>query len=248
MSLNRDDSPQPADWSGRPVVSFVVPARNEQSQLPATLDSIQSLETSLNFELIVVDGQSADETPAIARSYGVRLVEGEGTGQGDARHLGAKAATGDWIAFIDADTRLQPTYLDTMFSFVETHQLKGATSRCRVTGGWRTVLIENLFNYLLPLLSPPPFPGFNVFVDREAYFDSGVFSSSPNEDMTFSRKLGKRYPTGVCPVVLVETSGRRIERDGLVRTISYYTKLEYRRQLQSRLTTRSSRPDKSDSR
>jgi len=49
-----------------------------------------------------------------------------------------------------------------------------------------------------------------------------------------SRRLGKAHPTGVCPAVLVETSGRRIERDGIIRTTAYYTKKEWQRQLTAR--------------
>src|SRR6056297_2301748 len=217
--------------TGQPAVSFVIPARNEATYLPATLESIQQLDTTVAYEVLVIDGASEDETPEIAREYGASVLAGDGTGPGDDRHLGAEFAAGEWLAFIDADTRLNEIYLDRMLSFVTEQDLKGASSRCRVSGGWRTVPIEALFNRLLPRLSPPPFPGFNVFVDRKAYFAVGGFRSGPNEDMTFSRALGKRYPTGVCPAVLVDTSGRRFERDGLIRTLGYYTKLEYRRQI-----------------
>lgn len=223
------------DGTEEPTVSFIVPARNEASSLPATLESIRRLDPTVGFELLVVDGNSEDDTVRVAREYGARVVMGDGTGQGDDRHLGATAARGRWLAFVDADTRLSDAYLDRMLSFVTDHGLEGASSRCRVTGGWRTTPIQLLFNRFLPRLSPPPFPGFNVFVDREAYFDVGGFASGPNEDMTFSRALGKRHPTGVCPAVLVETSGRRFERNGLIRTIAYYTKLEYQRQIRSKL-------------
>ena len=55
---------------GRSVdVSFVVPARNEQAFLGATLDSIYAQRTSRQYEVIVVDGDSSDTTPAIARNY-----------------------------------------------------------------------------------------------------------------------------------------------------------------------------------
>jgi len=216
-----------------PEVSFIVPARNEAAYLPATLTAIARQTTTHEFECIVVDGQSDDGTPTVARQHGARLIEGEGNGQGGDRHLGAVAADGQWFAFIDADTRVAASYVEAMRSFIDRENLTGATSRCRVSGGWRTVPFEWLFNHLLPRLSPPPFPGFNVFVDRSAYFDTGGFASAPNEDMTFSRRLGKQYPTGVCPEVLVETSGRRMDK-GLVRTLSYYTKLEYQRQRRSR--------------
>ncbi len=219
----------------QPVVSFIVPARNEAAYLASTLEHIQNQTTTREFDCLVVDGQSDDETPEIARKHGARVLDGTTTGQGNDRHLGAVSAKGQWLAFVDADTRVAPSYLEAMLSFVQRERLEGATSRCRVTGGWRTVPFEWLFNYVLPRLSPPPFPGFNVFVHRDAYVGVGGFSSGPNEDMTFSRRLGQQYRTSVCPEVVVETSGRRIEQEGLFRTLSYYTKLEYQRQRRLRL-------------
>ncbi|ATW89476.1 glycosyl transferase family 2 [Halohasta litchfieldiae] len=90
--------------SGEPTVSFIIPARNETSYLPATLESLARLKTTVEYEQIVVDGKSDDGTPEIAREYDTRLIAGTGTGQGDDRHLGVEAASGRWLAFIDADT------------------------------------------------------------------------------------------------------------------------------------------------
>jgi len=217
-----------------PTISFVVPARNEADLLPATLASIRSGADTVDHECLVVDGDSDDATPAIARDHGARVVAGRATGQGDARHLGARHADGRWLAFVDADTRVRPSYAERMLAFVREADLAGANSRCRVTGGWRTAPFESLFNHGLPRLSPPPFPGFHVFVSRPAYFHVGGFASGPNEDLTFSRRLGRAYPTATYPGVLVETSGRRIDRDGIARTLAHYTTLEYRRLFGSR--------------
>lgn len=213
-----------------PVVSFVIPARNEAGYIGSTLESIAALDRTPPHETIVVDGGSTDATPDIAREFGVRCVEGDGGGQGNGRHLGACRADGEWLTFLDADTRVRPGYVGAMLSFVERRDLAGGGSRCRVRGGWRTRPYERLFNDVLPRLSPPVLPGFHVFVRRDAYFDVGGFASGPNEDVTFSRRLGRRYRTGVCPRVLVETSGRRIEERGLVQTTAYYTWKELRRQ------------------
>jgi len=105
-----------------------------------------------------------------------------------------------------------------MLAFVREHGLAGANARCRVTDGWRTVPFELLFNHVLPWLSPPPFPGFDVFVSWPAHFDVGGFASGPNEDVTFSRRLDRAYPTATRPLLLVETSGRRIAGDGIAQT------------------------------
>ncbi|MFB6184860.1 MAG: glycosyltransferase [Haloarculaceae archaeon] len=218
------------DDGGEPTVSFVVPARNEAAYLPATLDSIRGLDSSVAHEVVVVDGDSEDATPDVAREYGTRLVTEPGRGAGAARHLGAERARGDWLAFVDADTVVEPAYLETMLAFVHARDLRGAASLCRVDGPARVRVFEWLFNRVLPRLSPPPFPGFHVFVERAAYFDVGGFASGPNEDMTFTRRFGRAYPTDVCPEHLVETSGRRIEEMGLAGTLSYYTRREWTRQ------------------
>ena len=213
-----------------PTVSFVIPARNEAGFLAQTLESLESLPDEPTWEAIVVDGGSTDATPEIASRFEVRLIAGGGEGRGAGREHGARHAEGRWLAFLDADTTVEPEYLETMLSFVQENDLAGAAAGCRVAGGWRTRVYELFFNHVLWRLSPPVFPGFHIFVRRSAYFDVGGFETGPNEDVTFSRRLGKQYPTGFCPAVLVETSGRRIDAEGLFRTTLYYTRKEWRRQ------------------
>jgi len=162
-------------------VSFVVPARNEAEHVGETLDAIRA---TGDHELVVVDGNSDDATPDIAREHGARVVTDRGTGQGRARHVGALAATGDWFAFVDADTVVHPDYARRLLAFVRERDLACARSRCRVAGGWRTRPFQALFNHVLPRLSPPPLPWFNVFVNRNAYFDVSGFRTGPNEDVS----------------------------------------------------------------
>ncbi len=213
-----------------PAVSFVIPARNEASFLGQTLDSLTALASSLVWEAIVVDDGSTDGTVEIASSFGASVLQSHDEGQGEARDLGARHANGEWLVFLDADTTVRADYLDRMLSFLDTNDLRGGASQCRITGGWRTRVYEILYNHILYRLSPPVLPGFHLVVDRTAYFDVGGFETGPNEDVTFSRRLGRSYPIGICPELLVETSGRRIESDGLVRTTAHYTRKEWRRQ------------------
>jgi len=80
--------------TGEPTVSFVVPARNEADPLPATLSSLDAAAASVAHEVLVVDGDSDDTTRAIARDHGARVLRARPTGQGDARHRGARRAAG----------------------------------------------------------------------------------------------------------------------------------------------------------
>ena len=85
--------------------SVVVPAYNESASLPAALDSLRRQDVGDDhFEVIVVDNGSDDDTPAIARSYGARVVVEPRRGVCDARQAGVVAARGEFVVSTDADT------------------------------------------------------------------------------------------------------------------------------------------------
>lgn len=90
------------------LVSIIVPARNEAPRLPALLRSLHSLD-GVDYEIIVVDDASQDETAAVARTHGASVLRVAGppagwSGKCYACHVGAEAATGEWLLFTDADT------------------------------------------------------------------------------------------------------------------------------------------------
>lgn len=215
--------------SSDPDVSFVVPAKDESAYLSDTLDSIRDLETDASYEVIVVDGGSVDETPTIATAYGARLVRQRNGGIGAGRHLGALRANGEWLAFVDADTTVRSDYLEAMLSFVREHDLDAATSKCRICGCYRGRVMQVTINGLFSRLERPILPGFNFFIRRDVYEETGGFPDVPNEDTAFSRALGRSHRTAYCPRVLVETSARRIRTSGLVGTLYHYLRLDLQR-------------------
>ncbi len=96
-----------------PLVSVVVPAYNSCDTLGGTLTSVLT-QTYPRVELIVVDDGSTDETPALLAAYGARLrhTRQENAGLSATRNAGARLATGDLVAFVDADDMLLPQYLE----------------------------------------------------------------------------------------------------------------------------------------
>lgn len=88
-------------------VSLIIPARNEEKNLPILLKSAQIQSYSF-YEVIVADDGSEDDTATIARTYGAQVVpvkkEGDWTGKTAANWQGANQATGDLLIFMDADT------------------------------------------------------------------------------------------------------------------------------------------------
>jgi GT2 family glycosyltransferase len=95
---------------GAERVSVIIPAYNAAAFLPATLRSIFA-QSSPPGEIIVVDDGSTDDTIAVARSFGVRVIALTNGGPSAARNAGMRAATGEYVAFLDADDLWAPEKL-----------------------------------------------------------------------------------------------------------------------------------------
>lgn len=101
-------------------LTIIVPAFNEETYLPSTLESIQTavahLRTRVNIDMIVVDNNSEDETAAIARERGAKIVHEPIQGVARARNTGARHAEGDVLVFVDADVIVPPNLLDAIYA------------------------------------------------------------------------------------------------------------------------------------
>ncbi len=93
-------------------LSVIIPAFNEEKELAPCLASVRLavLEVSpeLEVEVIVVDNNCTDRTAEIGREGGAQVVFEPVRQISRARNAGARAATGSWLLFIDADSRLSP--------------------------------------------------------------------------------------------------------------------------------------------
>ena len=88
-----------------PYISIIIPARNEEKHLNRLLKAVFENITDFDYEVIVVDTESTDNTRAIARRYPVLLTEISSArfSHGRARNLGASNAKGELLVFINAD-------------------------------------------------------------------------------------------------------------------------------------------------
>ena len=84
-------------------ISVVICAKNAEKTIVITLESIIK---NNPFEIIVVDGDSKDNTVNVARKYTDRIYSDQNKGLAYARQLGAEKAQGNYIAYIDSDTEL----------------------------------------------------------------------------------------------------------------------------------------------
>lgn len=99
-----------------PCISIIIPTLNEEKFLPRLLEDLLE-QSTVDFEVIHVDGESTDKTRELAAKYGERLVNFKQIISpirhvSHQRNLGAKTATGEFLVFIDADTQLPSYYLE----------------------------------------------------------------------------------------------------------------------------------------
>ena len=88
------------------MISFIVPAYNEEQCLAETIDALHATGLALGeaYEVVVADDGSTDQTATIAVQKGAILVSATHRQIAATRNSGARAATGEWLIFVDADT------------------------------------------------------------------------------------------------------------------------------------------------
>jgi glycosyltransferase involved in cell wall biosynthesis len=121
-----------------PLVSVIIPAYNAERFIDETLESVFK-QTHDHLELILVDDGSTDGTGARVRAYGdrVRYIRQVNAGAGAARNRGLAVATGDYIAFLDADDLWRPEKLEVQLEVAARHPASGlvACDGGRFSGG-----------------------------------------------------------------------------------------------------------------
>jgi len=105
-----------------PAVSVIIPTYNCGRFLRESLDSILA-QTDHDLEVIVVDDGSTDDTPSVLDEYAGRIavVQGAHGGLSAARNLGLDHATGEWVAFHDADDVAVPDRIAWSCAFLREH-------------------------------------------------------------------------------------------------------------------------------
>src|SRR5437868_1930837 len=95
------------------MISFIIPAHNEEHEIPATLAAIRAAVPGLQqvWEIIVVNDASTDSTPQIVEKAGARIVSINRRQIAAARNAGARAAQGEYLFFVDADTRINRVHV-----------------------------------------------------------------------------------------------------------------------------------------
>jgi rSAM/selenodomain-associated transferase 2 len=166
-------------------------------------------------EIIVVDGGSRDETLQIARNAGARVVTAP-RGRGTQLRAGAEAATGSWLLFIHADTRLEPGWRDCVARHMAERPGTAGCFALRLNHrAWQARLIERAVAARVRLFSLP-YGDQGLLVPRQLYDSIGGFRAFPlMEDVDLVSRIGRRRLAVMDAAAL--TSAEKWQRDGWLR-------------------------------
>lgn len=199
------------------TISVILPVLNEAERIVTSLETLHSSSGGA-LETIVVDGGSTDRTLPLARPLATRVLTGERRGRGFQMHKGALAATGNWLLFLHADTRLpdlwRRAFEKALAESPATHWTAFPFSFDRPEIVYR--IIEFFARWRFRLTGVPQ-GDQAVAVRRDVYFAQGGFPDIPlMEDYALARRLKRLGPVCLLPFGVV-TSARRYRQGGPLR-------------------------------
>lgn len=194
------------------MISFIVPAYNEQALIGRTLDALNRAARGIgkSYEIVVADDASTDQTAGIAEAHGARVVRVNVRQIAVARNAGAREAVGDKFIFVDADTVVSEAVVRLAIQAMN----RGAV------GGGSAARFDGQVPRWAELLNPVFVRVFRavglacgcfLFCTREAFeavggFDETLFAS---EEITMSQSLKRLGRFVVIPESVI-TSGRKL--------------------------------------
>ena len=208
-----------------PLVSIVIPTYNRSACVVKAVDSVLN-QTFIDYELIVVDDGSTDDTKRNLDRYGDKIIYiyQNNSGVSAARNAGVTFSRGQWLAFLDFDDEWKPDYLAKQITRANTIPgLCMQAANCRFTynneGGCQTyfeingamavfkrkgfVLVEEPFAFVI---SHQPWQMGSVIVRRDAAIKAGLFDTDLklSEDFDFLARVSFQGALGLIKEELVD--------------------------------------------
>lgn len=194
-------------------LSVIIPTLNAAADLPPCLESLMpGLETGLIREVIVADGGSEDATARIADATGAHVVTGA-KGRGAQLAAGARAARGDWLLFLHADTALSRDWAERVSDHLDKRPDKAAAFTLKYRSDARAARwLEARANRRARWLGLP-YGDQGLLISRTMYDTIGGYADVPlMEDVMIVRAIGRTR------LVILDaearTSAEKYERDG----------------------------------
>lgn len=210
------------------MLSIIIPTLNEEEFLPKLLRSIRKEKFS-DYEIIVADADSADETRGIAQKFGAKVIEGGLPAVG--RNQGVKVAKGDLLLFLDADVILPKKFLEKAIREFEKRNLDVASVQLDPQTSKKIIkfFFERFYNYPVKKLERfLPYGAMGYLIKKGLHYKIKGFDEKIKicEDHDYVRRAAKLGKFGVLRGIKISISLRRFYKDGWLKVILKYISAE----------------------
>ena len=203
------------------IISIVIPAFNEAKYLPNTLKAVKNSTKVFDAagwesEIVLCDNNSTDATSKIANAHGARVVFESFNQIAAARNAAARAARGDWLVFVDADTQVSSELFRSMMRAIVSEDCIGGGAPVKFDGGPRLACqTVHIWNALAKIMGWAA--GSFLFCEANAFrkldgFNNDLFAAEEVEYCERLNRFGKSLSKRLImlrPSVI--TSGRKVK-------------------------------------
>ena len=211
------------------TISIIIPTLNEAEYIGNVLNSLQQ-QTRHPTEIIVVDAFSKDKTQQIIKKFhSVKLLQASPP-VGNQRNLGARAAKGRILIFLDADTTIPPNFISQIDLLLKKRPLHiGCPWFIPQTKNPLILLIYLFFDCMFWLFQKilPSGASTCLIISKKIFLEMGGFASDYKfEDIELIRRVSQKYPFKLLPLAIY-VSPRRFYKQGILVTIMQYLLLSF---------------------
>lgn len=210
------------------MISIIIPTYNEEKYLPRLLESIKN-QTRQDFEVIVADSDSTDQTRQIAQGFGAKIVRGGKPAHG--RNQGARIAQGQYLVFLDADVVLANDFFEKAMHEFDQKYYEIATvilypdSKLdidKIIFFFTNLIIESAQYFY------PHAPGACIIVTKRMHQRLNGFDEklAMSEDHDYVERASKLAKYGVLKNAHVFLSVRRLDNEGRLNLLKKYLLLD----------------------
>jgi glycosyltransferase involved in cell wall biosynthesis len=211
-------------------VSVIIPTLNEEKYIPKLLADLTNQAHPLPVQIIVVDGNSTDNTLKEIKKFPTVKVIQTKRGVGHQRTRGGKTATGDILIFLDADTRVPERFIH---HIAHRFEKKDIALACPFYAPHRSTLPINIvywfFNTIFSLSQKitPSGAGSCIIVKKDIFEKYNGFKDHLTyDDIEFIRRVAKKEKFAIIPRKLY-VSDRRFRKFGVTRMFMLYLLLSF---------------------
>jgi rSAM/selenodomain-associated transferase 2 len=205
--------------SNQPIISIIVPVFKEVNVINSFISSLADLQSTVHYEIIVVDGnEKCDTIKSVSKNDVITISSAYGRGQ--QLNAGAAVARGNILLFLHVDTKLQSFALNEICSVLKNENVgAGAFDIDIDSKKWRYKLLARMIS-IRARIRRNPFGDQAHFFRKDYFIKIGGYQNIVlMEDLEIMRRMRKRGDRIIILKIRVKTSPRRWEDEGIIRCI-----------------------------